>query len=110
MRLDQIHLKEALKNVKGLVKKHNFEFPTSKQTTASPFLNTSYRAELDETSLCNDGELTLFQNLIGILRWLCELGRVDVLYETSILSQYLAQPRIGHIKQAINVKIRKIIE
>ena len=34
---------------------------------------------------------------------MCELGRVDVLYETSILSQYLAQPRIGHIKQAINI-------
>ena len=26
-----------------------------------------------------------------------------MLYETSILSQYLAQPRIGHVKQAINV-------
>ena len=47
--------------------------------------------------------MTLFQNLIGMLRWTCELGRIDILHETSILSQYLAQPRLVHLQKAINI-------
>ena len=58
---------------------------------------------MDDSELCTEAQVTLFQNLIGILRWLCELGRVDILYETSILSQYLAQPRMGHVLQAVNM-------
>ena len=45
----------------------------------------------------------LVQNLIGVLRWICELGRVDILYEVSVLSQYLASPRIGHVMEAISI-------
>ena len=45
----------------------------------------------------------LYMNLIGILRWLCELGRVDILHETALLSQYMASPRIGHFHQVLNV-------
>ena len=41
--------------------------------------------------------------LIGILRWLCEFGRVDILYETSILSRYCFQPRTGHLHQLLHV-------
>ena len=45
----------------------------------------------------------MFQNLIGVLQWIVELGRIDVHLETSLLSQYLAQPRIGHLEQACNI-------
>ena len=45
----------------------------------------------------------MFQNLIGMLRWMCELGRIDILHETSILSQYLANPRNGHLMQAVHI-------
>ena len=38
-----------------------------------------------------------------MLRWLIELGRIDVLLETSQLSTYLAAPRIGHLHQAIHI-------
>jgi len=34
---------------------------------------------------------------------MCELGRMDILVETSILSQYLARPRICHLVQAISI-------
>ena len=37
------------------------------------------------------------------LRWICELGRVDVLHEVSIISQYLVQPRNGHLEQCLNI-------
>ena len=41
--------------------------------------------------------------MIGILRWVVELGRIDINLEVSLLSQYLAQPRIGHLLQACNI-------
>ena len=44
-----------------------------------------------------------FQELIGILRWAIELGRLDILYEVSILSQYLACPREGHLEAAFHI-------
>ena len=34
---------------------------------------------------------------------MCELERVDVLHETSLLSQYMVSPREGHLQQALNV-------
>ena len=45
----------------------------------------------------------MYQNLIGVLRWIVELGRIDIQLETSLLSQNLAQPRIGHLEQACNI-------
>ena len=90
-------------NVKLQVAKHGLTFPTSKKYSGSPFTTQMYRPELDVSKLCDESKLNLYQNLIGVLRWVCELGRVDVLFETSLLSQYLAQPREGHLIQAINI-------
>ena len=45
--------------------------------------------------------LQLFQELIGILRWAVEIGRVDILLEVSLLSSHLALPRVGHLQQVI---------
>ena len=35
------------------------------------------------------------QELIGILCWAVELGRVDFLFETALMSKHLAMPHIG---------------
>ena len=57
----------------------------------------SYRPEIDVTSTLDEDGKTKFQQLIGILRWAIELGRVDILTEVSCLSQHLAEPRDGHL-------------
>jgi hypothetical protein len=44
-----------------------------------------------------------FQELIGQLRWAVEIGRVDILLEVSLLSSYLAMPRVGHLEQALHI-------
>jgi hypothetical protein len=38
-----------------------------------------------------------------MLRWATELGRVDILHEVSILSQYQASPREGHREQVMHI-------
>ncbi len=44
-----------------------------------------------------------YQSLIGVLRWIVELGRVDICLEVSILSSCLALPREGHLEQVLHV-------
>ena len=53
--------------------------------------------------MCDETQHAYFQQYNGILRWACELGRIDILYETLVLSRYLASPRIGHLHQALNI-------
>lgn len=40
-----------------------------------------------------------FQELIGVLRWAVELGRVDILLETPLPSTNLVMPRAVHLHQ-----------
>ena len=63
----------------------------------TPFNNSNYRPELDVTNPCNSQLIQVYQNLIGVARWICELGRIDIMHEVSLLSQYMAQPRKGHL-------------
>jgi hypothetical protein len=44
-----------------------------------------------------------YQNLIGILQWAVELGRIDIFAQVSMLLQYLAQPREGHLDQVFHI-------
>ena len=43
--------------------------------------------------------ITEYHELVGVLRWAVELGRVDINWEVSLMSSYLASPRIGHLQQ-----------
>ena len=47
----------------------------------------SYLPYLDATEELEPDDIQFSQELIGMLRWAIEIGRVDVLLETSILSQ-----------------------
>ena len=38
-----------------------------------------------------------YQSLIGVLRWIVELGRADIVMETSALASMMALPREGHL-------------
>jgi hypothetical protein len=45
-----------------------------------------------------------FHGLIGVLRWICELGRIDILVDVvAMLSQFLAAPRRGHLDQVFHI-------
>ena len=59
---------------------------------------SSYRPEVDVTQVLDEEKTNRFHQLIRILRWAIELGRVDILTEVGCLSQHLAEPREGHNK------------
>jgi hypothetical protein len=66
-------------------------------------LVTKYRPEMDPTPELNDERQNYYQGLIGILRWICELGRLDIVTPVSLMSRYLSQAREGHLNQVFHI-------
>ena len=58
----------------------------------------SYRPELGVSPILNSKEFQEYQQFIGIAHWIIELGRVDIIYEVSLLSSHLAMPRKGNME------------
>ena len=94
------YLKEALRIVRRVLDESGMKVGGK---GVQPYSSLAYRPELDVSPFCNPEQHNLYQGLVGMLRWLIELGRIDVLLETSQLSTYLAAPRIGHLHQAIHI-------
>ena len=64
---------------------------------------TLYFPELDGSPDLEPDNLQLYQELIRMLRWATKLGRVEILYETSLMSQYQSSPKDGHLEQVIHI-------
>ena len=65
-------------------------------------LSSGYRPELDNSKKLTPRQISFYQGLIGTLRWICELGRIDILMPVCLLSSFLMSPRVGHLEQAIH--------
>ncbi len=85
----------AVANVEDHLKQLNLVLPTC----ANAPLQTGYRPEMDVTPELAPNDAVHYQSLIGILRWMVELGRVDICCEVSMMSSHLALPREGHLAQ-----------
>ena len=59
--------------------------------------------ELDVSELLGPEDATYYQSQIGVLRWMIELGRVDIITEVSLLASQLAQPREGHLEAVFHL-------
>ena len=66
-------------------------------------LTTTYRPEFDVSRELNVADSAYYQSLIRILRWIVELGRVDVCLEVSMMSSYFVSPREGHLEQVLHI-------
>jgi hypothetical protein len=64
---------------------------------------SGYRPELDVTDELDPDLLSRYSQLIGILRWMVELGRIDIYHEVSVLSQYLVLLRQGHLEAVYHI-------
>ncbi|CAJ1940853.1 unnamed protein product [Cylindrotheca closterium] len=64
---------------------------------------SGYKPELDSTAFVNDDTAILYMQLIGILRWLVELGCLDVAAKVSMLSSYNVMPCEGHFHAALHI-------
>jgi hypothetical protein len=94
------YVKNAVATVEDLLKNDGGEGEDYQhlKTTADVPLPKSYKPELDMSKELNDNLSSRYRQLIGILRWAVELGRVDIYLEVALLSQYLSNPREGHME------------
>jgi hypothetical protein len=93
------YVSTAIDNVVNKLKEQGKTLPTK---CGTPMAH-KYRPEEDESDELEGTEITYFQELIGMLRWSIELGRVDIAMEVSMLSSHLALPRIGHLQQVLHI-------
>jgi hypothetical protein len=90
------YVQEAVKNVEEhLAAKGERKLKTKGATGPFPL---NYSAELDVTPELTPGEANYYQSEIGVLRWMVELGRVDIITEVSTLASHMALPREGHLE------------
>ena len=84
----------SVKNVEESLAKIGLRLPTKVNTP----LPSEYRPELETSAELKSDGVQTYQELIGVLRWAVELGRVDILLEASLMSTYMAMPREGHLQ------------
>jgi hypothetical protein len=90
----QTYVRNAVNNVREMLRSEGYDLKTTAKT---PF-PSNYRPELDVSDELDTDLCSRYSQLIGVLRWMIELGRIDIYYEVSVLSQYLASPRVGHLE------------
>ena len=93
------YVQQAVANTEKFLERNRGRLPTRAETP----LQTSYRPELDVSPELSTTDAAYYQSLIGILRWIVELGRVDICLETSMMSSHLALPREGHLAQLFHM-------
>ena len=87
------YVQNAVKNIEKYLKEKGLSLP---KNASAPFPN-DYRPEIDISPELNPSEAAHYQSIIGILRWIVELGRADITLESSMMASCLALPRKGHL-------------
>ena len=64
---------------------------------------SSYRPKLDVTDELDAELINRFQQLIVVIRWSIELGRVYIMTGISCLSQYLCSTYKGHLNSVYKI-------
>lgn len=93
------YVQEAVNNVEQYLLKRG-EKLLAKATAP---MSKGYRPEIDMSEELGEDESSYYQSLIGVLRWIVELGRVDICTEVSMMSSHLALPRQGHLKELFHI-------
>ena len=94
------YCKAAVQNVElWLEKRKSPGLPTR---TACVF-PSGWKPETDTTDELDEEDAHYYMQQIGVLRWLVELGRVDICTEVSMLAAFSACPRRGHMEALLHL-------
>jgi hypothetical protein len=66
-------------------------------------LASDYPPELDLSAELGSKQLNYYQGLIGVLQWICEIGRIDVLMPVSLMPRYLVSARQEYSEQVFHI-------
>ena len=80
-------VREATTVIEKRMKDMNLSFTKSAKSSTQLFSNLKYRPELDITNICDATQHQFYQQMIRILRWIIEIGRLDISTEVSLISR-----------------------
>lgn len=95
------YVNSAVANVEERLKRG--DLPIDRLPKASSPMSSNYHPEIDDSNEVNDQLTNYYQELVGVLRWAVELGRIDIAYEVSVMSSQMANPRVGHLKELLHI-------
>ena len=93
------YVQTAVKNVEKSLANQDAKFPARANTP----LSSNYCPKIDVSGEMQPAEASYYQSLIGILRWVVDIGRVDICCEVSMMSSHRALPREGHLKELFHI-------
>ena len=93
------YAQDAVRNVETYFKEKGMSL---RKGTNSPLAN-NYCPECDTSPELGPLESSYYASLIGELRWLVEIGRIDICCEVSMMSSFLAMPREGQLQQLFHI-------
>ena len=73
------------------------------KTKVSGSFPSGWLPEADVSPLLKDEDASWFQQQIGVLRWMVELGRIDITPEVSMLAAFSCAPRQGHLDAVLHL-------
>jgi len=93
------YVQESVKNVEKEINKRGLALAKCVKLQ----FTTNYCPELDGSKDSSVDDAVYYQSLIGILRWIVEMGRIDINMEVSSMSTFVAAPRYGHFLQLLQI-------
>jgi hypothetical protein len=87
----QLHLTEKLNGKYSVPARADNPFPVD------------YDRSTDLSDILDPECSSFNQQLIGVMRWVVELGCIDIATKISMLSSYLACPHEGHLENTLHV-------
>jgi hypothetical protein len=87
------YVNEAIKNMEAHLKSMDRKLYPVHQP-----MHSDYAPELDVSPFLDEEKTNFYQSQVSILRWMVELGSLDLYIYVALLSSYLCQPRQGHLE------------
>ena len=61
-----------------------------------------YDTQMDTSQELDSNEVSSYFSFIGIIRWMIELGRINIITKVSLLLSHIALHREGHLEAAVH--------
>ncbi len=96
------YVQQAVRNVKTFLKTNLDGRYSMPKRAGNPF-PCNYAPDEDVSPLLEPDVAKFYMQLIGILRWMCELGWIDISTEVSMLSLYSVMPCEEHLETTLHM-------
>ena len=64
---------------------------------------SSFHPEIDTSPELDENGVHEYQQHIGVLRWVIELVRIDIMIDVSCLLQHMCAPRVNHLEAVYKI-------